>query len=83
MLDTGQEWVTAGGSGGETSTITALVKNGSSPLPGGVTVLFSMDNLDGTISPAQAVTGIDGKATAIFKPGTRSGGHGHHSDGIA
>jgi len=70
IFETNTKWVTAGS--GETSTITALVKNGSSPLSG-VTVTFTVNGTDGTVSPVQTVTDRDGSATVTFRPGTVAG----------
>ena len=66
-------WVTAGGEG--TATVTAWVKNSTSGNTSfeGVGVDFVVNNTLGSISPAHAVTGSDGRATVVFRPGTRSG----------
>jgi len=71
-VSTDTEWLTAGS--GETAAITVNVTNGT-PAAGvrGVRVELSVDGADGSITPARVVTGADGKATARFSPGTKSG----------
>ncbi|NLM29245.1 MAG: VWA domain-containing protein [Methanomicrobiales archaeon] len=69
-LTASPEWVTAGS--GETSSITAQVKNGTTSLSG-VTVTFTVNGTDGTVSPMQRVTDHNGTATVTFRPGTVAG----------
>ncbi|WP_292492714.1 VWA domain-containing protein [Methanoculleus sp. 10] len=66
-------WMTAGG--GDTATVTAQIKNSTSGNTSfeGVGVDFVVNNTLGSISPAHAETGSDGRATAVFKPGTVAG----------
>ena len=71
-VSTDTAWLTAGS--GETAAITVNVTN-STPAAGvgGVRVELSVDGTDGSITPAEVVTAADGKATARFGPGTKSG----------
>lgn len=71
-VSTDTAWLTAGS--GETAAITVSVTN-STPAAGvgGVRVELSVDGTDGSITPAEVVTAADGKATARFRPGTKSG----------
>jgi Mg-chelatase subunit ChlD len=71
-VSTDTAWLTAGS--GETAAITVNVTN-STPATGvgGVRVELSVDGTDGSITPAKVVTAADGKATARFRPGTKSG----------
>lgn len=70
---TSGEWLTAGS--GETATVTVLVTNGTpaTPVVGAAVYLAVDDDEYGSISRTYVVTGDDGKATAIFRHGTRSG----------
>lgn len=71
-VSTDTQWLTAGS--GETATITVQVTNGTPATGvGGIRVDLSVDGTEGSITPAQVVTGTDGKATAKFRPGTKSG----------
>jgi len=72
-IKTDRVWVTAGSP--EPSTLTVQVLNSTSGNTsfGGVAVNFAVNETYGSISPVQVVTGTDGKATAVFTPGTRSG----------
>ena len=72
-IRTSSEWLTAGGD--NAATITVQVKNSTSGNTSfeGVAVDFAADNTFGSISPAHAATDRDGKATAVFKPGTVAG----------
>ncbi|PKL55809.1 MAG: hypothetical protein CVV35_07965 [Methanomicrobiales archaeon HGW-Methanomicrobiales-6] len=63
-------WLTAGS--GETATITVNVTNSNDPVSGAA-VDLEVDSAYGSISRTHVVTGDDGTATAVFKPGTRSG----------
>lgn len=71
-LSTDTPWLTAGSGG--SSTVTVLVTNGTSatPVPG-AGVDLTVDSAYGSISPVHVVMGSDGKATATFRHGTRSG----------
>jgi hypothetical protein len=69
-IETDTPWLTAGSGGAATVTVHAL--NGSDPVPG-ATVEFTVDSAFGSIMPASTVTDSSGAATAVFKPGTRSG----------
>jgi len=71
-VSTDTQWLTAGS--GETATITVQVTNGTPATGvGGIRVELSVGGTDGSIAPANVVTGTDGKATAKFGPGTKSG----------
>ena len=71
-VSTGTEWLTAGS--GETAAITVNVTNSTTATGvGGVRVELSVNGTDGSITPAEVVTAADGKATARFGPGTKSG----------
>ena len=71
-VSTDTEWLTAGS--GETAAITVNVTNGTPAAGvGGVRVELSVNGTDWSITPAEVVTGADGKATARFSPGTKSG----------
>lgn len=72
-IGTDTPWVTAGS--GETATVTVQVSNSSSGNTsfGGIGVDLAVDSVYGSISPARVVTDNTGKATAVFRPGTRSG----------
>jgi len=71
-VSTDTQWLTAGSS--ETATITVQVTNGTPATGvGGIRVELSVDGTDGSITPAQVLTGTDGKATAKFRPGLKSG----------
>jgi len=71
-LSTDTPWLTAGSGG--TSTVTILVTNGTSVAPVvGAVVDLTVDSAYGSISPVRVVTDGNGKATATFKHGTRSG----------
>ncbi|MDV2481532.1 hypothetical protein F8E02_05840 [Methanoculleus sp. Wushi-C6] len=67
-ISTSSEWLTAGS--GETATVTVLVTNGSTPIPGAAVSFAS--NM-GSISPAVITTDGAGRATAVFSPATTSG----------
>jgi len=69
-ISTSSEWVTAGS--GDTATITVLVTNGSTPIPGAA-VAFAVEGAPGSISPAVITTNSAGGATAVFSPATTSG----------
>jgi len=72
-IETEPDWVTAGSP--EPATLTVQVSNstsGNTPLAG-VVVNFSVDSTYGSISPACVETDANGKATAVFTPGTHSG----------
>ncbi|KAF5088491.1 Bacterial Ig-like domain [anaerobic digester metagenome] len=70
---TSGEWLTAGS--GETATVMVQVTNGTlaTPVVGAAVYLAVDDDEYGSISRTYVVTGDDGKATAIFRHGTRSG----------
>ena len=71
-VSTDTTWLTAGS--GETAAITVNVTNSTTATGvGGVRVELSVNGTDGSITPARVVTGADGKATARFSPGTKSG----------
>ena len=72
-IETDRVWVTAGGP--DAATLTVQVSNSTSDNTSfaGVVVNLAVDNTYGSISPAQIVTGADGTATAVFKPGKHSG----------
>ena len=69
-ISTSSEWVTAGS--GDSATITVLVTNGTTPIPG-ATVAFAVEGAPGSINPAGTVTDDAGRATAVFSPATTSG----------
>ena len=71
-VSTDTAWLTAGS--GETAAITVNVTNSTTATGvGGVRVELSVNGTDGSITPAEVVTAADGKATARFGPGTKSG----------
>ena len=70
-VSTDTEWLTAGSV--ETAAITENVTNGTPAAGVRDQVELSVDGADGSITPAEVVTGADGKATARFRPGTKSG----------
>ncbi len=69
-INTSSEWLTAGS--GDTATITVLVTNGSTPIPGAA-VAFAVEGAPGSISPAIITTNSAGRVTAVFSPATASG----------
>lgn len=74
MYSSNTGWLVA--NGGDTSTITVLVTTPSGPLSGAIVDFSVIDSAMGTISPASPTTvtsGSDGKATAVFTTGTKSG----------
>jgi hypothetical protein len=59
------------GPDGETSTITAIVRDDSGNLVKGAIVSFNVDDVStGSISPSQATTGSNGIATTVFTSGS-------------
>ncbi|KLK89196.1 hypothetical protein SZ63_01795 [Methanoculleus sediminis] len=72
ILSTDKPWLVAGS--GETATVTILVTNGTPANPiSGVAVDLAVDGTYGSISPVYVTTDGNGKATATFRHGTRSG----------
>ncbi|MDD4255656.1 MAG: Ig-like domain-containing protein [Methanofollis sp.] len=64
-------WLVAG-SGGTSTVMVTVTDSGGAPLAG-QSVAFSCDPALGTVSPSTVTTGADGKTTATFRAGTRSG----------
>lgn len=72
-IGTDRVWVTAGNPEPATLTVQVVNSTSGSTLFEGVAVNLAVNETYGSISPIQVVTNKDGKATAVFTPGTHSG----------